>query len=81
MADQPLKNWYPTPDHPRQDTDRIIFDNLYQLRDAQAAARESTGQEKQGMSVTVVFPSPGFKVGNSTFHSMTFAGGLLVATS
>ena len=81
MADekQPTR-WYPTPDHPRQDTDRIIFDKIYALQDGQQQAVTPPSQAVQGMSATVVV-SGNFNVGGKTFTRMTFKNGILVAVS
>jgi len=82
MADANTQDWYPPPGHPREDTDRIIFDNLYNLRDSAKAPATPASNSNSGMSVTVVFAANnGFKVGSKSYHSMTFANGLLVGVS
>ena len=82
MADANTQDWYPPPGHPREDTDRIIFDNLYTLRNQVSTPAGPTSNANSGMSITVVFANNnGFKIGNKSYHSMTFSNGLLVGVS
>ena len=72
-------NWYPPPGHPREDTDRIIFDNLYSLRDQKNnAAANNAAPSSDGATGTAYFAT-GFTVGGNngpTYHNMTFSKGL-----
>lgn len=82
MADANTQDWYPPPGHPREDTDRIIFDNLYDLRDKASTPAQQPSNGNSGMSITVVFAANnGFTVGSKSYHRMTFSNGLLVGVS
>ena len=80
MADSVQHRWYPTPNSPREDTDRIIFDNLYELQDSMSKSASSAKAGASGQSLTVFFPG-GFQVGSTTYYRMTFQNGSLVAVS
>lgn len=72
--------WYPLPDHPRQDTDRIIFDNLYELRDMVDKKQAESKGQAGAMSVTAVVPG-GFTVGSKSYTSLIFQNGRLVGVA
>ena len=85
MADNNT-NWYPPPGHPREDTDRIIFDNLYQLRGNQNAAASPSSSSGGGSSASVTIGKDGnnnpvFLVGGKQFHTITFSNGALKGIS
>jgi len=80
MADSPTHRWYPTPDSPRQDTDRIIFDNIYELQDSMKESGSPSKEANPAMSGTLVI-SGNFNIGGKVYTRMTFADGKLVGVS
>jgi hypothetical protein len=75
-------NWYPAPtgNAAQDDTHRIMFDNLYELRDQQAENAAQPAAALSGITGTAFF-SGGFSVGATTYYNLTFKNGVLVGMS
>lgn len=71
--------WYPPPGHNQDEVNRITFDNLYKLLDAQNASAAPVAGNN-GMSITAAHPAP-FQVGNNNYGSLVFKNGMLVGVT
>jgi len=85
MADN--NDWYPPKGHPQDETNRIIFDNLYQLRDGGSAGKSGNNTTSDtGMAVTVALGKDSnnntvFLIQGKQYRRLTFSGGQLKGIS
>ena len=80
-------DFYPLPTGNAQydESQRLIWQNLYTLRDQQNNSTAAPPVTPKGMSATVTFKDKNnnavsLVIGGKTFSSMTFANGLLVSS-
>lgn len=82
MGQNQTADWYPTPETPQSEKDRIIFDNLYYLRGQipPPSTEDSQPEPRQGISGTAYFPN-GFTIGSRTFTGLTIKDGRVVSVT
>jgi hypothetical protein len=86
------RDWYPTStgNAHQDETQRIIFQNLYYLRDQMDGKNNAAADQRNGISTTMSFSfldannnavPVSLVIGGKNFRNMTFQNGLLVAVS
>lgn len=84
MADNTQPNYYPAQTANQNETNRIIFDNLYSLRDQMGQQSSANTEQPTGLTGTAFFKN-GFTIGGSNngtlYHNLIFSKGMIVGMS